>query len=188
MVLLPTTGITARYLAASTVNQGDTVNFINLTFAKPISNTWRFGDGNFSTQESPKHIFAKDGTFNVSLIVTNQNCRDTLTKTIVVRKIGGRTESSSTTTVVSTTYEGILSLKVYPNPTEKIFNVELELTKEKQISLAIYDLSGRILHQEEIEKTSKYTAKYDLSPFAQGMYILKIVADGQVISAKVMKY
>ncbi len=188
IALLGTTAITARYLAASTVNQGDTVSFINLTFPKPNSNTWNFADGNTSTKESPTHIFAKDGVFNVSLIVTNQNCRDTLTKTITVKKLGGGREESSPAVKPTALFEGITSVKVYPNPTEGFINLTLELAKAKAISLAIYDLSGRLLMTEEVEETKKYITKYNLTGVAQGMYILKIVAGGETISVKIMKY
>lgn len=186
--LIGTTAITARYLAASNVNQGDTVNFINLTFPKPNTNTWNFADGNTSTKESPSHIFAKEGIFDVSLIVTNQNCRDTLTKTITVKKLGGGRAEINPTVKGTSLFEGITSVKAYPNPTEGFINLELELAKAKAISLAIYDLSGRLLLTEEIEETKKYVTKYNLRTFAQGMYILKIVAGGETISVKIMKY
>ncbi len=188
VALLATPGITARYLAASTVNQGDTVRFINLTSPKPLSNSWNFGDGSASTQESPSYVFKKDGTYNVSLIVTNQNCRDTLTKVITVRNGGGGRKESNTTDKNTTVDSQFANIKVYPNPTLDFIHLEIELKEEHPLHLAIYDLSGRILYTEEIAKTIFYANKCNLSSFAQGMYILKIMVGNEAISSKVIKY
>lgn len=44
---------------------------------------WDFGDGNTSTSVVPMHIYATAGTFNVCLIVSTNNCSDTLCATLV---------------------------------------------------------------------------------------------------------
>jgi gliding motility-associated-like protein/uncharacterized repeat protein (TIGR01451 family) len=50
--------------------------------------TWDFGDGATSSQSSLKHLFAADGTYNVSLSVTSDfNCRDTVIKTVYVHPL-----------------------------------------------------------------------------------------------------
>ncbi len=46
---------------------------------------WNFDDGNSSTLPSPSHQYSGFGTYNVSLITTtNNNCSDTVTKTVIV--------------------------------------------------------------------------------------------------------
>ncbi|MBI3500623.1 MAG: PKD domain-containing protein [Bacteroidetes bacterium] len=46
---------------------------------------WNFGDGNFSTQQSPSHTYATYGTYTVTQIVTSSGgCKDTLAQTITV--------------------------------------------------------------------------------------------------------
>lgn len=42
---------------------------------------WDFGDGNTSTQQNPDHTYSDTGYFNIQLIVWNNGCQDTLTKT-----------------------------------------------------------------------------------------------------------
>lgn len=44
---------------------------------------WNFGDGNTSTQMSPSHIYPS-GVYYVTLIGSNFNCIDTLTKEIII--------------------------------------------------------------------------------------------------------
>ena len=51
-----------------------------------VSKSWNFGDATpLSTAQNPIHSYASPGTYNVSLIVTTNNgCKDTLTKIVVV--------------------------------------------------------------------------------------------------------
>ncbi|XZF13264.1 PKD domain-containing protein [Chitinophagaceae bacterium MMS25-I14] len=49
--------------------------------------TWLFGDGGTSSQQNPSYSYNTPGTYSVSLVVSNNGCLDTLTRTnlIVVR-------------------------------------------------------------------------------------------------------
>jgi len=46
--------------------------------------TWRFGDGNTSTQVSPNHIYFSQGVFTVTLIAENNGCKDSVTQQIII--------------------------------------------------------------------------------------------------------
>jgi PGF-pre-PGF domain-containing protein len=48
-----------------------TVQFTDQSTGSPTSRNWSFGDGNFSTLQSPAHTYAFAGTFTVSLTATN---------------------------------------------------------------------------------------------------------------------
>ncbi len=54
---------------------GFTVQFMNTSTNPPNSGNatfeWDFGDGNMSTEENPEHTYDEDGTYEVTLIVTN---------------------------------------------------------------------------------------------------------------------
>lgn len=42
---------------------------------------WNYGDGSFSSQQSPAHTYATCGVFNVKLVVTSDNgCKDSISK------------------------------------------------------------------------------------------------------------
>lgn len=57
-----------------------TVNFSNASFGTGVlSWFWDFGDGNTSTQFAPSHTYSSTGTYDVKLVVTDQNgCSDSL--------------------------------------------------------------------------------------------------------------
>lgn len=61
-----------------------TANFTDsTTFNDPITNfNWDFGDGGTSTLQNPTHTYTSPGLYTVQLAILTQNgCRDTLTKT-----------------------------------------------------------------------------------------------------------
>ena len=64
---------------------GTEVNFTAKNSSKNGSYLWNFGDGSFSNQENPVHIYKKSGTFYVSLSVTNPN--DGQISTIAMRDL-----------------------------------------------------------------------------------------------------
>lgn len=60
---------------------------VEITNNSKFSNfyNWNLGDGNSSNTKDPKHIFTKDGKYDISLITeNNEGCKDTVTKSILV--------------------------------------------------------------------------------------------------------
>jgi PKD repeat protein len=52
-----------------------------------IGSYWNFDDGNVSTDQAPKHIFASAGTKKVKLVTTSEfGCKDSITKNVVVKE------------------------------------------------------------------------------------------------------
>ncbi len=58
------------------------------SYGRPISSySWNFGNGLTSSLQNPTSQFVKDSTFTISLVtLTNQGCKDSITKTIKVNK------------------------------------------------------------------------------------------------------
>ncbi|MCB9230712.1 MAG: PKD domain-containing protein [Bacteroidia bacterium] len=59
---------------------GVTINFTNLSTGVGLSYLWDFGDGNTSTATNPNHTYNLNGSYTISLTVTDVNgCDSTLT-------------------------------------------------------------------------------------------------------------
>ncbi|RUO30942.1 peptidase S8 [Aliidiomarina sedimenti] len=66
---------------------GMTVNFTDESEADLdlVSHEWDFGDGASSTEENPMHTYAEQGSYDVSLVVTDSDDQsDSVTKTITI--------------------------------------------------------------------------------------------------------
>ncbi|HIE15537.1 MAG TPA: PKD domain-containing protein, partial [Bacteroidales bacterium] len=67
---------------ATSVCEGGTITFTDLSTNSPTSWDWDFGDGSaHSTQQNPSHVYATAGTYTVILTATNSAGSDTETKT-----------------------------------------------------------------------------------------------------------
>ena len=76
-----------------------------------------------------------------------------------------------------------LSYKVFPNPTQSVFNIE---NSELNIqSIELYDISGRYL--KSIQDCNKSTISIDLTPFSNGIYFAKIKSSKGLRTEKVVK-
>lgn len=75
------------------------------------------------------------------------------------------------------------AIKVFPNPTSEIVNINFELPLEKKSQIDIIDLYGRTLKSEILEKGTLNTSIL-ISDVNAGMYFLKIISENQIFSQK----
>lgn len=87
------------------------------------------------------------------------------------------------TCVASNTKRQIEKLEVnyYPNPVTDILNIELPNGKN---DIYVHDLTGKLL---SVQMVSNSLFQYDMSDFAQGMYLITVVNDGKWVTFKVVK-
>ncbi|MGA2122471.1 MAG: PKD domain-containing protein [Methanoregula sp.] len=57
------------------------VEFTDLSSNSPTAWAWSFGDGTTSSEQNPRHIYLREGSYDVSLTATNQYGSDTMFKT-----------------------------------------------------------------------------------------------------------
>ena len=85
---------------------------------------------------------------------------------------------------VTAVLEGKLSddvLKLYPNPTNDILNID-NITQSDNIILKIIDITGKVVITEKISNSS--TAQLNVAHLAQGLYLLEITNGSKSISRK----
>lgn len=133
-----------------------TVNFTdNSTDA--ISYSWNFGDGNTSSVQSPVHTYSADGTYSVTLTVTNDCGSDDISYDVTVVGVG----------IVSDLLAGI---EMYPNPTTGILTIELHDNGIDKIE--VYDVLGKC-HMVKKDMVSQKIS-LDMSTFTEGVYFVKL--------------
>jgi len=146
----------------------------NNTSQAATSYLWNFGNGNTSNETNPNFTFTNDGNFQVSLIASNSVCPDDIyTETIVI-------------TNIETISNMLEELKIYPNPTNKIFFVELSSKNNTRVNIKIINTNGQVC-TEIIEniKMGNNKLEFDISNFSNGNYMLYIYDNNDInIKAK----
>jgi PKD repeat protein len=173
--------ITARFLAATFVNVGDTVKFVQLSYPDPVVFTWDFADGITSTNSDPIHRYLRNGDFNSSLFVKDPNeCHDQLSKTITVRLLRQQGDIQIDLPFFEANYS------LYPNPTTDRINLLLDFNQKATTQLILFDLEGKILATKEITIESEII-EFDIKSLAPGTYVIKILVNGDVKQIRFIK-
>ncbi|MFN9998185.1 MAG: T9SS type A sorting domain-containing protein, partial [bacterium] len=143
---------------------------------------WDFDDGILSTLSDPVHRYLRAGDFNSLLFIKDPNdCHDSKSKIVTIRLL--REDGNAE---VDLPFIELTKNNIYPNPTKEILNLELELNKEVQIQVVLCSLEGKIIEIHDV-KIKNGVIELDVSSFAPGMYILKLIVDKDVRSSRFIK-
>jgi len=101
------------------------------------------------------------------------------------------TDTSSTTSQAGTTGIDITltstdKIKVYPNPSGGIFNIEVPAVN-KEAEIVITDITGRIVEKRMITDNKGKPATFDLSGFTEGIYFIRVNAGDKTYIDKLLK-
>ncbi len=69
---------------------------------------------------------------------------------------------------------GISSVRLYPNPSEGRFNLEVALDRSEDLTIRIFDTNGRLVAERRAGYTSTFNQEIDLGNVASGMYQLTL--------------
>ena len=137
-----------------------TVDFTNNSI-NATDYLWDFGDGNTSTEENPVHIYSSPGTYQVSLISSQANCSDDTIQDVTVPMVGiGE-------------YANDELVRIFPNPNNGIFNVEIKNYKEVE-EIRLLDLSGQTIKSISHNSINNSLISFDLETVVSGIYFLEV--------------
>jgi len=78
-------------------------------------------------------------------------------------------------------------LSVYPNPTTDHLKVNLQLKQDENVSLEIYDLTGKVVKKENLGlKRTISNYNIDLTNLTEGMYVFRLNAGKESITKKLI--
>jgi PKD repeat protein len=151
--------------ASFTTNTSFYTVVTNNTSTNGASYHWDFGDGNTSTDFSPSHLYAADGTYTITLTVVSE-CGDTSVTTmqVVVHPEFGGVEN-----------EELGHVNIYPNPSEGYFNVSLASATGEDIRITVQDLAGRMIFESVYGSSEgEFNTAVDIRGVAAGTYMLRL--------------
>jgi photosystem II stability/assembly factor-like uncharacterized protein len=174
---LPVADFTADH---TTVLQGQSVHFTDLSTGNPTAWSWTFEGGEPSTsdeQTPPPIAYLIPGSHTVSLTVSNPYGSDTVTKAdyIYVEPVG-REELSGTT-----------RLLVQPNPSPGAFSLSFLNKGSSAVTVTIRDMGGKEVYGATfIRPPTQFKIRIDLAGAPKGVYLLGIAGGGKIQTSKVV--
>jgi PKD repeat protein len=152
---------TSNYLA---------VRFTDLSYYRPESWSWTFGDGETYDGKKPEyHIFPSAGTYEVCLTVSNENSEDTNCRWL---QIGPPSNTDDYT------FEG--KINVGPNPVAYTLNVDILDYIPAEGRIELYNMSGQLICSQSLYNGLN---SIEIQAYPQGTYIYKVY-DGDYILVK----
>ncbi len=157
------------------ISDSTTVHFYN-NIIHGSSWHWDFGDGTTDTVRMPVHTYAGTGVYNVSVIVTYQNCTDTAYTTItIVDDTGIKNKENN---------EEYLGQNI-PNPFKNTTTIPYYVPQGSKAFLQITDTKGELV-DEYVLQQGKNKIEISLSGFKAGIYFYSIKIDGVLKQTKKM--
>ena len=89
--------------------------------------------------------------------------------------------------IEKTTLSNNLKSLAYPNPFNDKITIELDNPVSGLTYFEIYDISGRIVHQQKVNATEIKSFSYNGKHLKEGIYFYGIYNQGNVISGKIVK-
>ena len=121
---------------------------------------WSFGNGDFSTEESPELTYTEGGEYTVFLTASNLStgCSDQTSATVEVELGDAVVESAA------------LNMELFPNPASDVVRCRLNGPSD----YVVLDVAGRTM---DLGQWSKGTQQLDVSKWPQGVYTLRCTTD-----------
>ena len=128
---------------------------------------WDFGDGTFSENEDPMHIYSDTGSYLVRLTVKNECGTDTYIDSVFVRVSGEYSPPIDTGSIL------------YPNPNNGQF--QLRVDSQETMNIEIFNFLGEVLYSEASISGPSPQINAPLPP---GVYLLVWSLNGNYSQAR----
>jgi hypothetical protein len=136
--------------------------------------SWNFGNSSTGSGVNANGTYTANGTYNVTLIVSNACGSDTLTQAVTVSGIGVAEAALAA------------SFQAYPNPTRGKVELSFSLMHSNAATIEIMDLSGRVVWVESAEVNGTYRRELDLSAYAAGVYLVRVSSEDGVVARRLV--
>lgn len=158
----------AKYRYSVPEGKSLSIQFTNLSYYNPDMYLWDFGDGHYSEEKDPNHVYDDEGVFNVCLKVENEFGVDTFCQTI---------------NLVRTSEEHFYSQSITysPNPTSgKLYINSLEVGNNG-LTYILFTSGGLEIERGNILSNTQI----NMEVYPNGLYFLILQNElGQIVDSK----
>ena len=153
---------------------------------------WEIVDNYNVLLRAERSAKAEGREYYISLLVCDEswNCAyEQITITVPhdmgVNEIFGENNliKSKSATIISPD-NNLFKTNVYPNPSNSVFNIQIESLSDEPVSISIYDISGRLISRSSESRAQGIIIGQEINP---GLYFLTISQDDNSETVKIIK-
>jgi PKD repeat protein len=133
---------------------------------------WTFGNGATSTLANPTHTFPFDGTYPVTLAITNACGTNSITTNVVVLKTG--IESIST----------INNLSILPSLDNESFVISGYSKSQNELAVNLINMAGQIVQSQLSKVNGEFLMSFETSQLSKGIYLITISNGKETVARK----
>jgi PKD repeat protein len=182
--IVPVTGsapLIANFSAsATTIDEGETVDFTDASTGTPTEWAWSFEGGtpNTSTDQNPSGItYNVAGKYTVSLTVTNLQGSNTLTRDSLITVISH----------VGVAEHNGIGINIFPNPSNGKFSFDLTSSGSSTVNISILNSIGITVYTETgVNINGRYSKTIDMLKMPVGIYYIKVQGESGVAIKKII--
>lgn len=148
--------------------------YFSMTGSNAITYDWDYGDGTTSSTPNASHIYSIPGTYTATVKGTYGLCDSSASIQVIVNDCTGLEEDNLASSIV-----------VYPNPANRFLNISILETNMEQVTMAIFNSSGKMVHSSVINPKTEQTT-IDVNEFSEGVYLIRFNAENKVVTKKLI--
>jgi hypothetical protein len=176
----------AEFLMPSEAFVSDTVVAIDISWPEPENVVWSFASGIINVESYDyveEFTFSAPGIYSVSLTSYKAMCIDSISKQIVVL--------ADTTSMEKKAYLGsnplIKEFKVYPNPNNGEFSVDIDLEYNADITVDLFNIQqNRLVIRQKGSGQAYYNMDYGFTNLQQGVYVVILYVEDQKRTERIL--
>ena len=161
----------ANFLVPSMVVAGSPVRAIEISWPIPDYIEWHIEGGEIisTTQNIATLQFDTPGEYPIRLYAENGTCMTTLEKTVTVVA-----DSSMLDPGIIPQLSHIVDIRLFPNPNQGLFTVDITLREVADIQLRIYNEQSQLILSDQLTQTEQWNRPVDLQGLSPGIYTLLV--------------
>jgi hypothetical protein len=179
------TPLDSKILLPDSARVEETINVIDVTWPVPDSIQWFYNQPVVlldSNDWSQHFMSEQEGLINVTLRAWYDGCYSDSSKTVMVYY-----EEDFKEDILKSTQNLITGYRVFPNPNSGEFTLEVGLSREADISIVIFGSSqAQLVDRKDCYGLDHYILPYSLHGLKEGIYILRIQAEDEYRSLKII--